>query len=181
MSRETAGKLEGAQATVAQLEARLADAQERVRSLERDVSARDADLRASAERYGTSVEALRQQWDGEGARLRQDLTRERESGAAMQRRLTEAERERSSAVQARIETQARLEGKLEVCRADRDDLRGQLDAAHSGTGHTKRPRRRTARTRLENPRPPHAACISSPSSIIRRKRCLPRARQQSTA
>jgi len=138
LARETAGKLERAQATVAQLEARLADAQERVRSLERDVSARDTDLRASAERYRTSVDALRQHWDSEGARLRQDLARERETGAAMQRRLAEAERERNSAVQARTETRASLEGKLEVCRADRDDLRGQLDAAHAEAGRPKK-------------------------------------------
>ncbi len=130
LARETAGKLERAQATVAQLEASLADTKERVRSLERDVSARDADLRASAERYRTSVDALRQHWDGEGTRLRQDLARERETSAIVQRRLAEAERERNSAVQARTETRASLEGKLEVCRADRDDLRGQLDATH---------------------------------------------------
>jgi chromosome segregation ATPase len=138
LARETAGKLERAQATVAQLEASLADTKERVRSLERDVSARDADLRASAERYRTSVDALRQHWDGEGARLRQDLARERETSAILQRRLAEAERERNSAVQARTETRASLEGKLEVCRADRDDLRGQLDATHSEAGRPKK-------------------------------------------
>jgi hypothetical protein len=64
------------------------------------VSARDADVRASAERYRTSVDGLRQHWDGEGARLRQDLARERETEAAMQRRLAEAERPKKQAPQA---------------------------------------------------------------------------------
>ncbi len=138
LSRETAGKLDRAQATATQLEARLAGAEERVRSLEGEVNARDADLRAGAERYRASVDALRQQWEGEGARLRQDLLRERETRALLQQRLAEAEHERSGAVQARIETKARLEGKLEACRAEHDDLRRQLDANRAEAEHAKR-------------------------------------------
>jgi serine/threonine protein kinase len=127
-AREAAGKLARAEASVAQLASRLADSDGRVKSLEAEVRNRDAERTASAERYRASVDALRQGWEGDSARLRQDVARERESGAALQRRLAEAEHASSAAAQAKIEAEARLGAGVEACRADRDDLRRQLEA-----------------------------------------------------
>ena len=128
-AREAAGKLERADSLAAQLEARLAESDGRVKALEAAARERDTELRASADRYRASVDALRQQWEAEGARLRQDAGREREAAVLLQRRLADAERLASGAVQARVEAEARLGAKLEACRADRDDLHRKLESA----------------------------------------------------
>lgn len=127
-ARDTAGKLERAQATASQLEARLAAAEAEVRTLEEALASAEAELRQAAERYRTSVEALRQQWESESSQLRQDLGRERENATALQQRVIEA----AAAVQARVASEARLEGRLDACRTDRDDLRRQLEATRKG-------------------------------------------------
>jgi len=93
------------------------------------------------------VDALRRQWDGEAAQLRGELARERDAGAALSQRLTEAERGRSAAVLAKGEAEARLEGKLETCRADRDELRHKLEAARADLARTAGARADPERTK----------------------------------
>jgi len=134
--REAEGKLAGARERVAALEAQLAAADERVRLVEREAAARDAEQRDAAVQWRATVDALRRQWDGEAAQLRGDLGRERDAGAALSQRLAEAERGRGAAALAKAEAEARLEGKLETCRADRDELRHKLDAARADLART---------------------------------------------
>jgi hypothetical protein len=153
-ARDAAGKVERAQAAAGQLEVRLAEADGRVRTLEAAASAREAELGASGQRYLASVDGLRQQWESESAQLRLDVGREREAGISLQRRLAQAERESSSAVQARIEAEARLGARLEACRADRDDLHRQLEAARAEPAR--------AEGRKPSAPAPAAAAIRSP-------------------
>jgi hypothetical protein len=128
--RETTGKLEGALANAAQLETRLNQAEARVRALEAEATALGGEERAAAERYRASVEALRQDREREGARLRQEVTREREAGAALLKQAADADRERRAAA----ESLARARGQLDTCRTERDDLQRRLDAARTGAG-----------------------------------------------
>ncbi|HTT70406.1 MAG TPA: protein kinase [Anaeromyxobacteraceae bacterium] len=126
-AREAAGKLEQAQTTATHLEARLGESTARVKALEAETSGLYAELRSRAENYRASVEALREQWEDETTQLRQDLAHEREADANLGQRLEKAERERNAAIQARTASESRLEGRLEACRSDRDELRQELD------------------------------------------------------
>jgi hypothetical protein len=147
-ARGLSGKLERSEAAVAALEARLGESAGRVRSLEAAAREREVERSAEIERFRTSVDALRLQWEGESARLRQDLGREREVAMALQRRLADAERAGSAAALARTEAEARLGARLEACQADRDDLRRQLETARATPGRVDGAR---------NPAPPAAA------------------------
>ena len=131
LARDATARLERAREAADQLEARLAEATARGERLGRELAAREADLRAGAERYQASIDALRARWELEAGQLRGDLEGEREAAAALQRRFAEADRERAAAVQARAELDARWQGKLEAARAEREDLRRQLEAERS--------------------------------------------------
>lgn len=153
-ARDAAGKLQRSEGAVVGLEARLAEAGERVKTLQAAASGREAERAASAERYRASVEALRQQWEGDSARLRQEVEREREAGVALQRRLAAAERAGSAAVEARIEAEARLGARIEACTADRDGLRRQLEATPTEPTRTESARRTAPPAAAELVRPP---------------------------
>ena len=132
LARETAARLARAEATAAGLEIRLTGAESRARTAEADLAARRLEARTEADRYRASVEALRQGWEESVIRLRADVSREREAIAALQQRVAEAERDRAASVQLRAASEARLEGRLEACRADRDELRQELEALREG-------------------------------------------------
>ncbi len=127
-ARDSAGRAEKLQASLAQAESRGAAEEARAQRLAGDLAGREAALRAAAEGYRSSVEALRQGWGAEAAAYRRDLEREREAAAGARQRLAEAERSHAAADASQREALAHTEGKLEGCRAERDDLRRSLAA-----------------------------------------------------
>jgi serine/threonine-protein kinase len=118
--REASAKAERAEATLGQLEVRATDAESRVKALEAELAARQADLRTGADQYRASVEALRQGWEKDAARLSADVARERDAAAALRQKLADAERDRNAAVQARATAEAHAE-----------DLRRQMESVRA--------------------------------------------------
>ncbi|HUK65372.1 MAG TPA: protein kinase [Anaeromyxobacteraceae bacterium] len=153
-AREAAGKLEQVQTTAGNLEARLAESTARAKALEAEANGLSAEVKTRAENYRTSVEALREQWEQESTQLRQDLTHERETGANLVQRLEKSERDKNLALQAKTAAESKLEGRLEACRSDRDELKRELEELRAASIRAEAEAERPKRTGSSGKGPP---------------------------
>ncbi len=132
--RELTSKVSAAQAAAGALENQLLGTETRLRTTEAELAARRTEARTEADRYRSSLETMRQTWAETEAALRADLAYQRDSAAELRSAVSDAERDRAASAQLRIAAESRIEGRLDACRADREDLRQELQALKEGRG-----------------------------------------------
>jgi hypothetical protein len=164
-AQRTEGEVARARGALEEAQARLAREQARADRLERDLAAAQSEARAASERYRASIEALRAGFDSRGASFDASLSREREAGAALARRLEGAERDRVEAQLELARSEASLDAANASCRAQRDDLLSRLEATSRGAA-PKIDEERARRTPAASVAPAAREVPSSPAPAV---------------